>query len=65
MSAANEPDAWPQPLLTAMTHASFELGFRVAANWADRDDLIADIGSPAYSKDMAAALGSPALKVKP
>jgi hypothetical protein len=32
---------------------AYEKGWRAAAKWADRDDLVFDIGSPAYLKDMA------------
>lgn len=35
---------------------AFAWGWRLCANWAKRDDLIADIGSPAYLADMRAAL---------
>lgn len=35
---------------------AFEAGWRTAANWMERDDLIADIGSPAYVADRDAAL---------
>lgn len=37
-------------------HADFAAGWRTAANWMDRDDLIADIGSPAYLADRKKAL---------
>jgi hypothetical protein len=40
----------------AELQAAFRAGWKVAAKWANRDDLMADIGSPAYLKDMAAAL---------
>jgi DNA repair exonuclease SbcCD ATPase subunit len=33
----------------------FELGWLVAAEWADREDLRDDIGSPAYLEDRKAA----------
>ncbi|GIK44957.1 MAG: hypothetical protein BroJett012_08600 [Betaproteobacteria bacterium] len=36
--------------------AGFDAGWRTAANWGERDDLIADIGSPAYIADRNAAL---------
>ena len=39
-------------------NADFEAGWRTAANWMNRDDLIADIGSPAYLADLAKALAS-------
>lgn len=35
---------------------AFAWGWRLCANWAKRDDLIADIGSPAYLADMRSAL---------
>lgn len=34
----------------------FRAGWAVASVWAIRDDLLADIGSPAYLKDMAKVL---------
>lgn len=34
----------------------FVAGWRTAANWMERDDLKHDVGSPAYLKDMAAAI---------
>lgn len=39
-------DIWPE-------HGAYEKGWIQAAKWADRTDLIADIGSPAYLKDKA------------
>jgi hypothetical protein len=39
-------------------NADFEAGWRTAANWMNRDDLIADIGSPAYLDDRANALAA-------
>jgi hypothetical protein len=44
---------------------AFEAGWRVASEWAKRDDLLADIGSAAYHADLTKALKSvsrPALK---
>ncbi len=35
---------------------AYDSGFRVAANWMERDDLHADCGSQAYAEDKAAAL---------
>lgn len=35
---------------------AYRAGWETAANWMNRDDLIADVGSPAYLKDMADAL---------
>lgn len=36
--------------------SAYEAGWRMAANWAKRDDLLADIGSAAYERDKAEAL---------
>lgn len=47
----------PKPQTVSAAHA-FELGWRTAANWCGRDDLIADIGSPVYEQDKAKALGA-------
>lgn len=33
----------------------FEAGWRVASRWANRNDLLADIGSPAYLKELEKA----------
>ena len=38
---------------------AYDAGFRVAANWMERDDLHADCGSQAYAEDKAAALSPP------
>ena len=38
---------------------AYDAGFRVAANWMERDDLHADCGSQAYAEDQAAALSPP------
>ena len=35
---------------------AFEAGWHVASGWAGREDLLHDIGSPAYIKDRTAAL---------
>ena len=35
---------------------AFEEGWRLAAEWAKRDDLVDDIGSPAYIRDRDAML---------
>jgi len=37
---------------------AYAKGWRECAKWADREDLIADIGSPAYERDKAAALAT-------
>lgn len=37
---------------------AYAAGWRNAAKWASRDDLISDIGSPAYERDKAAALSA-------
>lgn len=44
----------PPPVLTL--EQAYELGWRAAANWMNRDDLPHDIGSPAYLADMRSAL---------
>ena len=36
---------------------AYAAGWRMAAIWAHRDDLLADIGSPAYERDKTEALG--------
>lgn len=46
-------------------NADFEAGWRTAANWMDRDDLIADIGSPAYLDDRAKALAASGVQEVP
>jgi hypothetical protein len=46
-------------------NADFEAGWRTAANWMDRDDLIADIGSPAYLDDRAKALAASGVQEAP
>lgn len=38
---------------------AYEAGWRTAAQWAERDDLIADISSLAYETSKAAALPPP------
>jgi len=56
-------EAWlkdhaPDRLRTAPAQQSlseaYEKGWREAAKWANRGDLVSDIGSPAYLQDMAA-----------
>lgn len=42
----------------AAMRAGFMFGFKAAAVWAGRDDLIADIGSPAYEIDCDGACGA-------
>lgn len=44
------------PISLRVLRSIFEAGWRTAANWMERDDLIADIGSPAYIHDRDAAL---------
>ena len=39
-----------------LLEAAFEAGWRTAANWMERDDLAADVGSPAYMADCDKAL---------
>lgn len=36
--------------------SAYAAGLKRAAKWADRTDLISDIGSPAYEQDHSAAL---------
>jgi hypothetical protein len=47
------PGSSPEP---SAEERAFAWGWRIAANWAKRDDLAADIGSPAYLAEMRAAL---------
>lgn len=42
---------------TRVRAEAFAAGWRTAANWVERDDLIADIGSPAYVADRDSAIG--------
>lgn len=42
--------------LPALSEEAYEAGWRTAANWMERDDIIADIGSAAYVADRTAAL---------
>ena len=42
-------------LVEAAQKNSYEAGWRNAAKWANRGDLVADIGSPAYLKDFREA----------
>lgn len=44
-------------LLRRNISGAYETGWRMAAVWAERDDLTADIASPAYERDKAEALG--------
>ena len=50
----------PQPVQPSIDvqalQDAYRAGWEVASQWAERDDLMADIGSPAYLKEMAAAL---------
>jgi hypothetical protein len=36
--------------------AGFDAGWKTAANWAGRDDLLSDMESPAFKADRAAAI---------
>lgn len=45
--------AEPQPLSKKQIEFAYSMGWRRAAIWADRDDLICDIDSPAFERDMA------------
>jgi hypothetical protein len=40
----------------------YAAGWRQAARWAERNDLLADIGSPAYERDKAFVLQKPTAK---
>lgn len=42
--------------MTTKLEQAFKEGWLVAANWAGRDDLVYDIDSSAYYRDMRAAL---------
>lgn len=42
--------------LKAAREEGFSAGWRTAANWMNRDDLIADIGSAAYTADRDSAI---------
>lgn len=48
--------------LERMREAAYEAGWRNCVAWTngERDDLLTDIGSPAYLKDRDAALAQPA-----
>ena len=39
-----------QKLIKIAVEKAFDEGFREAARWADRGDLLCDIGSPAYNE---------------
>ena len=43
---------------------AYELGWIQASKWAEREDLIDDIGSPAYTKDADAALATQQTQVE-
>ncbi len=46
-----------EPTSTAQARQdAYRAGWVTAAGWAQRNDLLSDIGSPAYLKDMANAL---------
>jgi hypothetical protein len=44
--------------IEAQRIAAFEAGWRMAAEWAKRDDLNADMDSPAYIAERKAALSN-------
>ena len=44
---------FPDEPNTTELQQAYRLGFMRAAQWANRDDLKSDVGSPAYLKDMA------------
>lgn len=45
------------PSKTMSLEEAYEAGWSVACDWARRDDMLADVGSPAYLIDMNIALG--------
>lgn len=47
-------------MTTITIEQAYEKGWIAAAKWASRDDLIADIGSAAYTNDRDSALAAPA-----
>lgn len=48
--------AQPAPAPSVEAQAAYELGWRIAAHWVNRGDLISAIGSEDYIKDRDAAL---------
>lgn len=44
---------------------AYELGWIQASKWAEREDLIADIGSPAYVQEAEAALATKQPQAEP
>jgi len=47
-------------MTTITVEQAYEKGWIAAARWTNRDDLIADIGSAAYTNDRDSALAAPA-----
>ena len=45
--------------VNSLLETAYERGWIACASWAKRDDLCADIGSPAYIADRTQHLGSP------
>ncbi len=56
IGALGQPDSdW---IIRRMHEKSFESGWCVACDWAERDDMISDIDSPAYKRDRDQSLES-------
>lgn len=55
-------DAWGNEQFVDGTSADiFDAGFQCGAHWAQREDLLGDMDSPAYLRDRAEALAAPPL----
>lgn len=52
-------------MTTITVEQAYEKGWIAAARWTNRDDLIADIGSAAYTNDRDSALSAPATAPEP
>lgn len=55
-NAAGMGKLYTHPSEDARDRHMFIAGWRTASNWMDRDDLIADIGSPAWEADLKSAM---------
>ena len=54
---AKRTDEAPEPVVKPLTvNDAYEVGWTMAAIWARRNDLMADIDSPAYIQDRDTAL---------
>lgn len=52
LAVGRDPHADASPSSASRSDLSaFEAGWRMAAEWTNRDDLLSDIGSPAYNED--------------